>query len=246
MGAAAVPLALAGASLFSANKAASAQKNASRGANSLAKAQLGLFNQASPHYGSILQYLQGSAGLGSAAGEPSPAANGGLPPGQGSLPPGALGIYGTNPADQYRLRQAEEELSRARMQREQALRFRLGRQGAGEATTASALGTVERDYQSELGQFQRGLAINAGQEQERRVQALLAALGVGFGQGGAAGQAYGQLGATAAGQLGQSGGMLGQALSDLMLARLMRRQQGTPPIVASPEYQGQRFSPYLR
>lgn len=236
MGGLAAPIIGGAFGLLGANSAARNQRRATGAQRNIAQQQAGLFRQASPYYQPILEYLAGNAGLTplTAPGR-SPAATGTagqpLPGGEGSLQPGALGIFQSNPADALRFRQAEEDLARSRIAREQQLRFRLGRQGAGEATTAAAIARNEQDYQTGLGQFRRAQAIQAGSEQERRIGALLAALGIGFGQGGNAAAIFGNQANLAGNQLGQSGGMLSQALSDLILARLMARRGGTPPIV---------------
>jgi hypothetical protein len=119
----------------------------------------------------------------------------GTPGGQpaAGLPNSALGVYGQNPADVFRMQQAEEDINRLANQRGQMLQYRLGQQGIGNSATAgAALGRNEQDALTQLANFRRGLAMNAGTEQERRVQQLLAAMGIGQSAGGQASSIFGQ------------------------------------------------------
>jgi hypothetical protein len=156
--------------------------------------------------------------------------------GMGSIPQSALGIYGTNPADQYRFAQAEDEIGRLRQRRAQQLQYQLGQQGAGTNTTAAALGRNEEDALRQLTEFRRNLAINAGSEQERRVGALLGALSPGFGQGQAAAGIFGQQAAQAGSQLGQASAGIGDALQNYMLWRALQKQQKQPAVDPMAQY----------
>jgi hypothetical protein len=234
-----------GLSLLGANQARRAQQSALGPQKQLAQQQLGLFKQASPYYGQILQYLAGNAGLPGVQTQGAPAApqpGAGFAAGAGAqslagapaaIPQGALGIYGTNPADQYRFQQAQEQIDAQRRQQGQRLQYQLGQQGAGTNAIASVLGRNQNAAMDQLAKFRQGLAINAGQEQTNRVQQLLGALGAGFGQGSQAGGLLGQQAALAGNQLSQAGAGIGSALDNMTLMRILmnqRRQQQVDPI----------------
>ena len=258
MSAAAAPIIGGGLSLLGASRAARSQREALAPQRAIANQQLQMFRQAGPQYAGILQWLSQQAGLPYTSYQPgaqgrqpgfgmpqapqqaSPGT--GLPQGMGGIPDQALGIYGTNPADVYRFRQAQDDIDRQNMAGQQQLSYTLGRQGAGPATTSAALAQAENQRQTRLEEFRRGLAINQGQEQERRVGALLAALGVGMGQGQAAAGIFGNQAQLAAGQGAAAGGALGDFLSSWLLYQALRRQQGggnaevTPDILGSWSY----------
>jgi hypothetical protein len=77
--------------------------------------------------------------------------------------------------DQLRLMQAEEDINRRQRMAGNQLRFNSGRQGLNEGAMGANLARLAGQGQRDYGQFRRGLAINAGQEQERRLAQLLAA-----------------------------------------------------------------------
>ena len=253
-----------GLSLLGANQARRSQQSALGPQKQLAQQQLGLYRQASPYYGQILQYLAGNAGLGVPGAQSSVPGGMGQPgfagPGTGhpapgtpsltgapaAIPTGALGIYGTNPADQYRFQQAQEQIDAQRRQQAQRLQYQLGQQGAGANAIASVLGRNENAAMDQLAKFRQGLAINAGQEQTNRVQQLLGALGAGFGQGGQAGGLLGQQAALAGNQLSQAGAGIGSALDNLTLMRILqnqRRQQQVDPIELLKAQYGETWFP---
>lgn len=123
-------------------------------------------------------------------GAPTTQPTGGVP----GLPNSAVGIYGSNPADVFRLQAAEEDVNRLARQRAQQLQYRLGQQGlGGSATMGAALARNEGDALSQLAAFRRNLAMNAGQEQQQRMSQLLNALNPMLGQGPALAQQYGQM-----------------------------------------------------
>ncbi len=250
MGASAIPIIGGGLSLLGASQAAGAQRRALAPQRAIGQQQLALFRQAAPQYAGILQFLSGQAGLpyqqtaqatragvpgflGAGATGPAPVAA--APEGLGGIGNQALGIYGQNPADVYRFRQAQDEIDRQNQAGQSQLSFALGRQGAGSATTSAALAQAEQGRLTRLEEFRRGLAINAQQEQERRVGALLAALGVGMGQGNAAAGIFGGQANLAAGQGAAAGGALGDFLQSWLLYQALRRAQGgteqTPNII---------------
>jgi hypothetical protein len=102
------------------------------------------------------------------------------------------------------------------------LRFQLGRAGIAEGSQASALARNAQQGQQEFGQFRRGLAINAGQEQERRMQALQQLIAQGFGQGSQAVAGYGQQ-AGMYGQQAQSAfGGLGNIIQQMEYMKMLR------------------------
>ena len=108
----------------------------------------------------------------------------GQAPQAGVLGGQALGVYGQNPADVYRLQQAEEDINRQANQRARLLQYRLGQQGiGGSGVAADALRMNEMDALRGLSDFRRQLAIGSGQEQERRLSLLMQLLGLGTAQG---------------------------------------------------------------
>jgi hypothetical protein len=133
-----------------------------------------------------------------------------------------LGGNWGNEQDQLRLQQAEEDIARRQMLNANRLRFQLGRAGIAEGSQASALARNAQQGQQEFGQFRRGLAINAGQEQERRMQALQQLIAQGFGQGSQAVAGYGQQ-AGMYGQQAQSAfGGLGNIIQQMEYMKMLR------------------------
>lgn len=95
-----------------------------------------------------------------------------------------IGIYGSNPEERYRLQQGENLINRQAGLHERMLAMRLGQQGlGGSGTMASALAQNRMNALRGLSDFHRNMAINAGTEQERRTQNLLAAMGIGTAAG---------------------------------------------------------------
>jgi hypothetical protein len=135
-------------------------------------------------------------------GNPPSGVGGAQPPG---VPNSALGVFGQG-ADALRFQQAEEDISDAARQRANLLRFRLGQQGIGGGGIAAAAQVQnERGAMDSLADFRRNLAINAGGEQERRMQLLAQLLGLGQGigsQGQAVSGQYKQIEASKPGLLG--------------------------------------------
>ncbi len=134
---------------------------------------------------------------------------GGMPPAPSPLaqgpgvPNSALGVFGQG-ADALRFQQAEEDINDASRQRANLLRYRLGQQGIGNSgTMASALAQNERGAMDSLSDFRRNLAINAGGEQERRMQMIAQLLGLGQGIGTQGQQVSGMYK-----QMDQDGGLL--------------------------------------
>jgi hypothetical protein len=128
-----------------------------------------------------------------------------LQPQPSGVPNSALGVFGQG-ADALRFQQAEEDINDAARQRANLLRFRLGQQGIGGGGIAAAAQVQnERGAMDSLADFRRNLAINAGGEQERRMQLLAQLLGLGQGigsQGQAVSGQYKQIEASKPGLLG--------------------------------------------
>lgn len=170
--------------------AANAQKEAMRRQAQLIQRQTQTYAQAQPAYNQLLQQYMANAGLGPSAGVTQQA------PGQFGLQNrsqqfglgGGFGSY----EDQLRLQGAQEDIARHQMQGANQLRFQLGQRGLADASIGAALGRNAALGQQQYGQFRRQLAIQAPQEQERRMAALQGLIGMGFGQGGAASAGYGQ------------------------------------------------------
>lgn len=102
---------------------------------------------------------------------------------RGVLPNSALGIWGSNPEDVMRMNQAQEGVDLMAQQRQQMLMNRLGRQGIGGSTMASAVGNIDQDAFRQLADFRRNLALSAGQEEERRMANVMGGLGPGISMG---------------------------------------------------------------
>lgn len=231
------------------------------GANSAAKRAAGeqaafgkrfrrQFDQASPLYMNALQYLAGRAGVGGAP-MGAPVGAGGVSPGtaarmgmgaqqpgpdrygqRGMLPQSALGVYGQG-EDALRLNQADDQISQMLQQRQALLGNRLGRQGIGGSTAAAAMGGLDQDAFRQLAEFRRGLAINAGQEQERRVAQLLGGLGPALSMGGQAANIYGGLAQQYGNQAQGALGSLGQ-LAQMYYQNQMMRRAGDQGAVQGP------------
>lgn len=241
MGAAAVPIGLGALSLFGQAKAASDQRKAQAPQRSIAQNQKQLFQQTLPWYNPILQALAGNAGLtlpggagaggvpGGLAKSAAPGAASGAPPalpmGSTAMGQGALGIFGSNPADRYRFAQAEEELGDLRRRRNAELMMNLTQQGAGSATLASALARNEGDYQQGLAGARRDLAINAQDEAQKRLLTLLSALSPGMGLGQSAAGIFGDQAALAAGRQNAMGQAAGGALEAYLQYQALKRQR---------------------
>lgn len=196
----------------SANKAANAQKN-------FAKKQLALYDQTSPYYTQTLQALAGNAGLGQhqVPGQPNI---------YGNVSNDQLGVY-NNPADRLRLLGAEEDINKGLLSRQNQLSAGLGRRGlTGSNYDVAGRAALLSQANQQRGQFGRNLAINAGQEQERRLQLLLNALNPGLGAGPAASNTYGQLGANAANTAAGINQGLGGAAQQYALLQGLQNQGG--------------------
>lgn len=141
------------------------QRNASRAAGAISKQQAALFKQAAPLYMPTVQELYNRTGIGGG------------------------GVFNA-PQTRLQLQAGEEDINEARGRSTDTLLADLQRRGIRGPAAAAALSRVAGDADTELARFRRQLALQADQEQERRLMQLLNSLGVGFGQGLNAQQAY--------------------------------------------------------
>lgn len=193
---------------LSANKAS---KENMRRQTQLLNMQNQNFRAAQPYFGQALQQAANYAGLG-ADGVQQTADN-----------RFRLGGGWGNEQDQLRLQQAEEDIARRQMMNANRLRFQLGRAGIAEGSQASALARNAQLGQQEFGQFRRGLAIDQGREQERRMQALQNLIAQGFGQGSQAAAGYGQQAANYGQQAGGMFGNVGSILQQMEYQKMLRQ-----------------------
>ena len=182
------------------------------------------FRNAQPTYQSALQQYAQRSGLG----------QGYSPDAQGAEF-GLGGRYGTR-EDQLRFAGAQDDIDRLARVRGNQLQNTMQRRGIATGSQAAALASNERAALADLARFRRGLAINAGQEQERRLGQLLGALNpaLSMGQTGAAlagqqGQYYGNQAAQQFGNIGAiaQNWMQQQALRDYMQQYGVNPGQGT-------------------
>lgn len=202
------------ASLLGGRSASNASKEQSRRQAQLLEMQGQNFRAAQPYYQQALQQASQYAGLGL-----------GAPDAQGRQHFGLGGNWG-NQEDQLRLQQAEEDINRRQQMQSNQLRFQAGRSGLNEGALGANLARNAAQGQQQYGQFRRGLAINAGQEQERRLQALQQLIGQGFGQGSQAAAGYGQQAGMYGQQAQQSFGDLGNILQQFQYQRNLGQQPG--------------------
>lgn len=218
------PAIAAGTAVFNGiqgNSAAQAQKEALRRQGQIAKRQLQTYASAQNFYDPLLQQYAANAGLGGGleqVGEGHFAMN----PSRAGF--GLGGQYGSY-EDQLRLKQAQSDIAHHQMAGANQLRHQLGGMGIADASIGAALARNQQAGDQQFGQFRRGLAINAGQEQERRLALLQNALGLGFGQGGQASAGYGQQAAAYGNQANQAFNGVNQALQAYGYQRALGGQQ---------------------
>jgi len=237
-----IPAAL---SAFAALKGSSAAKKSANAQKSIADKQAALYNQALPSYQDTINALRQNAGfapLDYNATQTSQQPVGGLlgragvthtvttnnpQPLYNNVTDNQLGPY-NNPADRLRLLGAEENINRGLTGRQNQLSFSLGRRGlTGSNYDVAGRAALMSQAEQQRGAFARNLAINAGQEQERRLQLLLNALNPGLGSGPAASNAYGQIGeANAAGAANISQNLGGAAQQYALLQGLQNNGGG--------------------
>lgn len=206
-------------SAFSALKGASAAKKSANAQKDIARKQEALYNTATPFYNQTLQALASNAGLGQQQ-----------VPGQGNLYSNVsnqqLGVF-NNPADRLRLLGAEENINKGLASRQNQLSMALGRRGlTGSNYDIASRAALGSQAEQQRGGFARNLAINAGGEQERRLQLLLNALNPGLGSGPAASNAYGQIGANQAAGAANIAGNLGGAAQQYALLQGLQDNNG--------------------
>lgn len=199
---------------------ARSQKKASNAQADIAKKQAALFNQTQPIYQEALQGLRQNAGLG-VANSPN------LPNIYGNVTNQQLGPYGMNPTDRLRLLGAEENINKGLQSRQNQLGFQLGHRGLTDSNIGiAAQAQLLNQANQQRGTFARNLAINAPQEQQQRLAALLNALNPGLGSGPAASSAYGQIGANAGNAAAGIAGNLGGAAQNYAYMNALKGQSG--------------------
>jgi len=227
------------ANAITGRSAAKSQKEYMRRLSQGADLSNQLFRKSMPLYEQTLQDYAQRAGIGTPGVQKT---------GEGQYrvtPPdrqfGMGGNYG-NQEDQLRLQAAEEQIND--YFRQQANQLRHGSQGG--AGLQAGLARLAGQQGEQYAGFRRNLAINAGQEQERRLQGLQQMLGFGLGQGGAAQAGYANL----AGQYGQQAAAANQGLAGILqnyqMQRLMQ-QYGQQPGGGNLDpygYSADTYSPY--
>jgi hypothetical protein len=213
---------------------ARASKELLRRQSQLADLQNQTYRQTVPYYQQALGAAANYAGLGQDG--VTQGANGhfqlGGMPGQQNF--GIGGNWGSR-EDQLRLMQAEEDINRRQKIAGNQLRFNSNRMGLNEGAVGANLARLAGQGQQEYGQFRRGLAINAGQEQQQRLAQLQSLLGFGLGQGSQAQGVYGAQGALAAQQAGQSFAGLGNAVQNYQYMNSLNRYGGQQqPVTMDP------------
>ncbi len=149
-----------------------------------------------------------------------------MPTGTGALGDNQLGVFGQG-EDRLRLMGAEEDINRQRDKNVNALTARLMRQGLGNsATMGSGLTKLFSEGDQQLAGFRRQLAINAGEEQRRRLGELLGALSPGMGAGNAASNIFGQQSAMANQGVQNAMGGLGNLLQTWQLQQMLKQGGG--------------------
>jgi len=202
---------------FAGQSAQNAQKEQLRRQTQLLKKQSKLFDTAQGYYGPALAQLAGRANLQVAPGV--------VQTGVGQYRDASLGGNIGDNTDQLRLRQGEEEIEKYFRQLQNQARFRQGTPGMYASGTQARLLS---DQGQQFGQFRRGLALQAGQEQERRLGLLQNALGAGFGMGGQAAQGFGQQGAMYGQQAQQAFGDIGNIIAQYQYMQALQQQR--PPV----------------
>ncbi len=221
-------IAAAGAigNFFTGRSAAKAQKEMMRRQGQMIGMQNQNFRAAQPYWEPMLQEAARRAGLQTSPGVTQTGAN------QFSLSPtgtnnraqfGSGGQWGSY-EDQLRLRQEEEGINRWLREQGSRLANQAGMQGLGEGTRAAMLRGMQSDAGQQYGQFRRGLAINAGQEQERRMETLRQMLGMGFGQGSQASSGYGQQAGVYGQQAAQANAGLGNIAQQYMYGQALQNR----------------------
>jgi hypothetical protein len=166
------------------------------------------YAQAQPYYQPLLQQYAHNAGVEVAPGMTQVGDNH-----YAATPrPGGLGSAWGTPEDQLRFQAQDELARRQRDQGQSALLHSARQQGLSEGTIAAMLHQNQSQYDAGNIGFRRQLAINAPQERERRLALLREALGMGFGQGGAASAGYGQQ----AGVYGQQAAAANQGTGNIL------------------------------
>jgi hypothetical protein len=216
-----------GANAIQGHSANKAQKEKTRRESQLLDMANQNYRQTQPYFQQGLQQAAMFAGLGDGV---TRGASGnfqlGAMPGQR---PGGMGSGWGTPEDQLRFQAAEEDINKAAMQRANQLRFQMQRMGLNEGAIGANLGRNASAAQQQLGQFRRGLAIDAPAEQARRLQALQQFIGMGFGQGSQAMSGYGQQAGQFGQQANQAYGNLGGILQNNQYQQMLGGLQPSGP-----------------
>lgn len=171
------------------------------------------YAQAQPYYQAALQQYANMAGV-----QPGQAGT------QGIAQEREFGLGGGfgDRSQQLAFRAAEEDMDRLARQRGGALQGQMARRGIASGTQAAAMGQNERFAMQDLARFRRGLAMQQGQEQERRLGLLMNAMQPAFGQGAQAANIAGQQGQYYGQQANQAFGAIGQGVSDWQQRRALQ------------------------
>lgn len=232
--------------LFGANQANRTARDQLKLQQQQAQREAGLFNTASPYYGQILAALAGNAGLNNPTpSNPNATPGAGLPGGNFTGAPqlpytnvsnAQLGLFGSNPADAFRLRAAEDEARQGLLSGLHQFSFGAGQRGLfGSSTDAAGRAALINAANQNTAQFGRQLAIQAPQTAMERLTTMAGLLNPGLGAGPAAGNLFGQ-GAQAYAGMGQAygqqaGGALANWAQYNALQNVMNRYQPAPQTV---------------
>jgi hypothetical protein len=135
-----------------------------------------------------------------------------------------LGIW-NDPADQFRIGQAQDDIDRFQTQQQNQLRHGLAQRGMlNSGLYGSGQQQLAGNALDQFANFRRQLAIGAGGEEERRMMQFLQALAPAMGMAGPAASTYSQLGQ----QAGQQQAGSNQALQGIMqvIGQLISPQPG--------------------
>lgn len=153
--------------------------------------QMQQYQQAIPQYNEATDFLRQQAGLG-----PQPMYNDVMARRRGMTIPQQdpnLGVW-NNPADQFRMGQARDDIDRYTMQQQNQMKYLLGQRGMADSSVmGGAMQRLASDAMREYARQRQDLAISAPQEQERRIAMFMQSLAPMLGMGQQAFQNYGQL-----------------------------------------------------
>lgn len=212
-----------GVNYFTGAPAAKANKEYLRRQAQMIQRQAQTYAQVEPTYLQAVQGLAQRAGIG----------------GYGGQGAGLGGAYGTA-EDRLAMQAAEEQNRRQQMASQNRLQATLAQRGIATGSQAAALAQNARQYQGQLNNFNRDLAIRAGQEQSNRYQQLLAALNPGLGMGAQATAGYSNLANNYGQQAANAYGNIQNALAQYAYGRQLAPQAPPDPYAEMRSY---GFSP---